>query len=90
MDFIGKKRPLAALFLGVILVAQSFPAVASSVRAIQPASPSPRGTAPAPTFAPDYILLGQLEGASIVQSQRPRSAALVPGFQYAAAYYFPS
>ena len=90
MDFIGKKRPLAALFLGVILVAQSFPAVASSVRAIQPASPSPRGTAPAPTFAPDYILLGQLEGASIVQSQRPRSAALVPGFQYAATYYFPS
>jgi subtilase family serine protease len=45
---------------------------------------SPSTTA---SFKPEYVILGQLEGSSVFQSQRPNSVPLVEPYQFAATFY---
>ena len=62
-----------------LLAVQSFPVLALQAQ--------PSGSAAAPGFTPDYLLLGQLRGTTVDPSQRPRSAALPQNYQFAATYY---
>ena len=41
----------------------------------------------APTISPDYLLLGQLKGNTVSQTDRPRSASIQGAFEYASTYY---
>ena len=80
----GPKAASGALLL--LLLIQPASAIAVSAQAPSPAPAPPTGTA-APAFTPDYLILGQLSGTTVDQSQRPRSAPLPGGYQFAAAYY---
>ena len=55
--------------------------------ASQRAQPAPSSGGSAPTFTPDYIILGQLAGTTVDQSSRPRSVTLPENYQFAATYY---
>jgi subtilase family serine protease len=44
---------------------------------------------PSVTFQPHYLILGQLEGSGVVQSDRPNSVPLPLGVSYATTYYTP-
>ncbi len=44
-------------------------------------------SASAPTFTPEYLILGQLRGTTVDQSQRPRSATITGSYQFAFTYY---
>ena len=79
---LGAAVPLlAALFIIQGLLGLSF------VRASSGASPQPPALAASIDFAPHYLVLGELAGTQLVQSQRPRSVPLSEGIQFAATYY---
>ena len=68
--------------VGVLLLLLLLPAL--------PVQPKARAASPgqsAPTFTPDYLILGQLRGTTVDQSSRPRSATLPQNYQFAATYY---
>ena len=48
---------------------------------------APSAGAGAPSFTPDYIILGRLSGATITPAQNPRSVNIPDGYQFAATYY---
>ena len=56
---------------------------------VQAAATAAPGSAAPPgvSFSPHYLILGQLDGSQVVQSQRPRSVPLAEGVSYAATYY---
>ena len=65
------------LFQGLPSAARSAPAV----------SRSPAGAAGPPAVSPDYMILGELRGSSVIQSPFPRSFPIDQGIQFAATYY---
>ena len=75
-----------ALLVAALLAFQTVPALAMMASASQQLQPAPSGSG-APTFTPDYIILGQLSGTTVQQSSRPRSANIPQNYQYAATYY---
>ena len=70
-----------------LLAFQAVPAFALLASAPQEAQPALSSGVTAPTFAPDYIILGQLRGTTVDQSPRPRSATIPQNYQFAATYY---
>ena len=85
MRFSGGGSQRAVPALAVLLLSQAFLALAY-VHGAAAAAPPPLIRSSV-TFSPTYLLLGQLDGSQVVQSQRPRSAPLAEGIQFAATYY---
>jgi len=72
----------------MVLLVLSFTAVLPVARAsASSVAPQAQSYARQGIFSPQYIILGQLEGNTLVQSLRPRSVPLVGGVQFAATYY---
>jgi subtilase family serine protease len=71
--------------IGLLLV-QVVPALATTATAPAPV-PSASSGSSSPTFSPDYLLLGQLKGTTVGQTDRPRSATITNNLQFAATYY---
>ena len=67
---------VAALFLLLLLPSVPVPPAAKAA-----------SSSSAPTFTPDYFLLGQLKGTTVSPSDRPRSATVPQSYQFAATYY---
>lgn len=79
---------VAAIVLGFLLVSQSLAGLSAAALSGASGSP-PTAASNVPTFAPDYIILGQLKGTTVTQSDRPQSASISGNFQYASTYYGP-
>jgi subtilase family serine protease len=72
----------------LLLAFQIVPVLSAGALKSGAASPAPQGrSAASPQVTPDYILLGELKGSALVQSQRPHSVPLLEGHQFAATYY---
>jgi subtilase family serine protease len=80
-------RKSVALLVAALLAFQTVPAFALLASSSQRMQPAPSSGSGAPTFTPDYIILGQLSGTTVQQSSRPRSANIPQNYQYAATYY---
>ncbi|MDE1852650.1 MAG: hypothetical protein KGI38_02750 [Thaumarchaeota archaeon] len=78
--------PLAACALVVLLTLQILPTLSAAAQTGQ-AEAAPAVGPHTVSSTPDYLILGQLKGSSVTQSQRPRSVPLVEGIQYASTYY---
>lgn len=78
----------AASVAVMFLLVFSFAAVLPVARASTPVNPGQaRLPASQSLFNPQYIILGQLQGSTLVQSQHPHSVSLVGGVQFAATWY---
>ncbi len=77
---------VAAPLVAFLMLAQTAVAVAA-VQA--PAAPAPASPVlgSGVSFSTNYVILGQLEGTNVFQSQRPNSVPLAEGIQFAATYY---
>ncbi len=95
MDVCGRRefgRSLLSAAIAIVLVTSAFSVISAAM-----ALPASSGEAPASsllassvgTFTPDYLLLGQLKGTDVVQTDLPRSLPLQAGTQFAANYYTP-
>ena len=82
----GRQLRAAAPLLAALMLSQGFLALAFVHGASGAPAPPPAPTA-SMAFSPHYLLLGELDGTQLVQSQRPRSVPLSEGLQYAATYY---
>ena len=75
---------LAFSFLQAIPIATAVQASSSSSNVPSPSQSPGRGS-----FTPTYLILGQLVGSTLVQSQRPHSVPLSEGFHFAGTGYTP-
>jgi subtilase family serine protease len=82
----GRRLRAAVLLLAILVLSQTAVALAAAHPA-SAAAPAAPPLASALAFSPHYVILGQLDGSQLVQSQRPRSVPLAEGVQYAATYY---
>ena len=71
-----------------MMLAQTAFAVTAVQAAAAPATSAPV-TGPGVLFSTHYVILGQLDGTKVLQSQRPNSVPLAEGIQFAATYYSP-
>jgi len=88
LELAGKRTvSFSVLLLILLLVVQIVPITRVVSASSQAAAPG-RGSSPAaPTFSPDYMLLGELRGSSVYQSPLPRSLPIDQGVQWATTYY---
>jgi subtilase family serine protease len=88
LELAGRRTVRFSVLLLILLLAVQviprMPAVLASSQAPAPLTGSATTKA---SFSPDYMILGELRGSSIFQSELPRSLPIDQGVQWATTYY---